>query len=111
MAQSSFTDLKGPLGRALRRVAEAGPAGALGVVWGEAVGALLASRSRPVRLAGKVLTVESDPEFAEDLRRAGADLCGRLNARLGRGAVERLIVVLSPGVPSSGISSRRNAGP
>jgi hypothetical protein len=95
MAQSAFTDLKGPLGRALRRVAEAGPAGALGVIWGEAVGGLLASRSRPVRLAGGALTVESDPEFADELRRASAELCGRLNSRLGRGAVERLIVIAS----------------
>ncbi len=101
MAHSTFTDLKGPLGRALRRIAEAGPGGALGVIWREAVGDMLAARSRPVRLAGKVLTVETDPEFAEDLRGAGAELCARLNARLGRGAVERLLVV----------PSRRGAAP
>ena len=97
MAHSSFTDLKTPLARALRHIAEAGPSGALGVVWHDAAGALLAARSRPVRLARGALTLECDPDFAIDVERASDLLCARLNARLGRNAVRRLIVVPSRG--------------
>ncbi len=100
MARSSFTDLKDPLARALRHIAEAGSGGALEVVWRDAAGALLAARSRPVRLARGALTLECDPDFAVDLERASDLLCTRLNARLGRGAVRRLIIIPCRGADS-----------
>ncbi len=90
MARSHFEDMKGPLSRALRKVAEAGPASVLAPVWGEVVGAALSERSRPVLLQDGVLTVEADPTFIEDFERARATLLERLNARLGRNAVRTL---------------------
>lgn len=96
MARSAFTDLKGPLSQALKKVALAGPAMALAPVWAEAVGAHLATRTRPVRLAEGTLTVEADPEFFFDLEREQGTLCARLNERLGRSAVRRLLFVKRP---------------
>lgn len=93
MARSDFSDMKGALGRALRQVAEAGPASVLGPVWEEVVGAALARHSRPVRLQDGALTVAVSPEFAAELEREQATLCGRLNARLGKDSVRRLWLV------------------
>ncbi|MBI5545552.1 MAG: DUF721 domain-containing protein [Deltaproteobacteria bacterium] len=90
MARSEFTDAKGPLARALRQVAEAGPGDVLTPVWAEAVGAALAAHSRPVRLSEGTLTVSADPEFIMDLEYEQQVLVTRLNARLGRNAVRKL---------------------
>lgn len=90
MAWSDFHDVKGPLARALGRVAEAGPGSVLAPVWADVVGGALATRSRPVRLHEGVLTVEADPEFLPDLERERDLLRDRLNARLGKGAVRQL---------------------
>ncbi|MFN7130521.1 MAG: DciA family protein, partial [Myxococcales bacterium] len=70
MAQSSFHALKGPLARALGNLAKGGHGDALVPLWTEAVGPVLAARSRPVRLEAGVLTVEADRDFTFDLRRA-----------------------------------------
>lgn len=96
MARSDLFDLKGPLARALGKVAEAGPASVLAPVWAEAVGPTLAARSRPVRFQDAVLTVVADPEFLPHLEQQNAMLRDRLNGQLGRGAV-RLIRYLKEG--------------
>jgi len=97
MARSKFADMKGPLARALRQVAEAGPATVLTPVWAEAVGAALASRSRPVILSGGVLTIEADPQFIVDLERERETLRSRLNARLGRNVIHTLRFIRQEG--------------
>jgi len=92
MARSELADVRGPLARALRKVAQSGSAGVLAPVWAEVVGPALASRSRPVRLSQGELTVTVAPEFAVDLRRDEAALRARLEARLGKGSVRRLLI-------------------
>lgn len=99
MARSEFRDLKSPLSKALRQVAEAGPAGLLAPVWGEAVGDGLAAHARPVRLSDGTLTVEVRREFLAVLAAEEATLRERLNARLGRGAVRAIHFVTEAGLP------------
>ena len=96
MARSQLKDAKGPLARALGAIANAGPADVLAPLWAEVVGPLSA-RSRPVRLSEGVLTVEADPQFLPDLQREAGELLRRLNERLGRGAVQRIILIRQGG--------------
>jgi hypothetical protein len=90
MAQSTLTDLQGPLSRALRQVALAGPGVVLFPVWAAVVGPLLAGRSRPVRLHQGALTIEIDSDFLAELENQRHLLCHRLDERLGKGAVRQL---------------------
>ena len=96
MARSQFADLKSPLSKALRQVAEAGPAAVLAPVWGDVVGGGLGAQSRPVRLVDGALTVCVRPEFMAILAAEQTTLIQRLNARLGARAV-RVIYFVAEG--------------
>ena len=62
--------------------------------WREIAGADLARIARPVRItqspSGAVLTLRADPAAAVFLQHESRALCARINAYLGRTAVERL---------------------
>ncbi len=92
MARSEFTDLKGPLSRALKQVASRGRAAALDPVWAEAVGPALSRQSRPLLLEDGRLTVEVDAHLLSSVEAEKILLIERLNARLGKSAVRQIVL-------------------
>jgi len=90
------------LGDVLRRVLAELPAGAgledwaVWSEWDAAVGPTLARHARPRRLVRGVLVVVVDSsEWMQELQFLKHDLRTRLNARLGREAIQRIFVVLA----------------
>jgi len=78
--------------------------------WKEIVGAQVARIARPLRFSegatGGVLTLRADPAAAVFLQHESRALCGRINAWLGRDAVQRLRFV--PGeIPAEGRPGQR----
>lgn len=74
--------------------------------WREIAGPEVARIARPSRLSegpsGAVLTLKADPAAAVFLQHESRALCARINAYLGRAAVQRLRFVPSEVAPESG---------
>ncbi|MGX9963559.1 DUF721 domain-containing protein [Roseomonas sp. F4] len=67
------------------------PAGAqLMADWPDVVGPALAASTQPLRLASGTLTLACAGPVAMELQHLATELIGRINAHLGRTAVERL---------------------
>jgi hypothetical protein len=81
---------------------------ALVLHWAEIVGADVARIARPLKLSegawGGVLTVKAESAAAVFLQHGSRDLCARINAYLGRPAVQKLRFV-----PGSLLSNQRQA--
>lgn len=106
----TWRELPAPGGRPPRRVGESlgavarmggGPSGEVLVIlvngWSDIVGATLAAHSRPLRLAGGVLTVAVDlPAWATELRWLEADLLARIASSQGPGLVGSITVTVRP---------------
>ncbi len=85
------------------------PAGAqLMADWAQIIGPALAAVTQPVRLAGGTLTLGCSGPVAVELQHLAPELISRINAHLGRTAVERLkFVQQAPaGTPVGGIPPR-----
>ncbi len=97
MASRELTPLKELLPTALARVArETGRARQLKPIWDEAVGPAIARCASPLALEGHTLVVSvASPRWEAELRSREADLCKRLESRLGKGAVTSLRFQLS----------------
>lgn len=68
-------------------------AGDLHGIWGEVVGAQLASHTAPLRLQGGVLVLAaSSSMWAAELRQHSRTITERVNARLGEGTVRQVTV-------------------
>ncbi len=64
--------------------------------WAEAVGELAARQSRPAVLSGRLLIVEVDsPGWVDELDSRAGSIRRRINARLGRDVVGRIVYRLS----------------
>lgn len=77
------------------------PAGAqIMADWPALVGPALAATTQPLRLAGGTLTLACSGPVAMELQHLGPQLAGRINAALGRVAVERFrFVQKAPAAP------------
>jgi len=64
--------------------------------WEEIAGTETARYTRPLKLAGGVLTLKAEPGAAVFLQHETRPLCARINAYLGREAVSRLRFVQAP---------------
>ncbi|HEX3432344.1 MAG TPA: DUF721 domain-containing protein [Rhizomicrobium sp.] len=80
--------------------------------WQEIVGPEVARIARPLRFSqgatGGVLTLKADPAASVFLQHESRALCGRINAYLGREAVQRLRFV--PGEIAAGRDRARRPG-
>lgn len=91
--------LRGLLERFTRSMGAADPGVAAPVFsrWPQLVGDAVAAHARPVGLRDGVLTVSvDDPAWATQLRFLEADLCQRIAAVAGEGAVRELVVRVAP---------------
>jgi len=80
------------------------PAGAqLMADWPSVVGPALAAVTAPLRLSAGTLTLACAGPVAMELQHMAVELIGRINAHLGRVAVERLLIVQQalPGAPAA----------
>ena len=98
MAARDFQPLKSLLPGVLARLTRgSGSARALGPVWEEAVGAVIARQARPWAWEGSRLVLRvTEARWLRELQHQGPQLLGRVQASLGAQAPTELLFRLAP---------------